>query len=61
MQDPDNAILSELGITEWLEAYQHISASAVGTRRLIGAGLTRIQQHIEKTRESSWNSPVRCV
>ena len=38
MQDPDDAILSELGIAEWLEAYQHISASAVGKRGPIRQG-----------------------
>ena len=32
MQKPDDAILSELGIVEWLKAYRHISASAVGKR-----------------------------
>ncbi len=34
----DDAILSELGIAEWLEAYQHISASAVGKRGPIRPG-----------------------
>ena len=38
MKDPDDAILSELGIAEWLEAYQHISASAVGKRGPIRPG-----------------------
>ena len=38
MQDPDDAILSELGIAEWLEAYQHISAPAVGKRGPIRPG-----------------------
>ena len=38
MQEPDNAILSELSIAEWLEAYQHISASAVGKRGPIRPG-----------------------
>ena len=38
MQERDDAILSELGIAEWLEAYQHISASAVGKRGPIRPG-----------------------
>ena len=38
MQEPDDAILSELDIAEWLEAYQHISASAVGKRGPIRPG-----------------------
>lgn len=38
MQEPDDAILSELGLVEWLEAYQHISASAVGKRGPIRPG-----------------------
>ena len=38
MQERDDAILSELGIDEWLEAYQHISASAVGKRGPIRPG-----------------------
>ena len=38
MQEPDDAILSELGIAEWLEAYEHISASAVGKRGPIRPG-----------------------
>ena len=38
MQEPDDAILSELGIAEWLETYQHISASAVGKRGPIRPG-----------------------
>ena len=38
MQEPDDAILSELGIAEWLEAYQHISASAVGKRGPVRPG-----------------------
>ena len=42
MQDPDNAILSELGITEWLEGYQYISASAVGKRGPIRPGSGKV-------------------
>ena len=38
MQEREDAILSELGIAEWLEAYQHISASAVGKRGPIRPG-----------------------
>ena len=38
MHEPDDAILSDLGIGEWLEAYQHISASAVGKRGPIRPG-----------------------
>ena len=38
MQEPDDAILSELGIADWLEAYQHISASAEGKRGPIRPG-----------------------
>ena len=38
MQKPDDAILSELDIIEWLEAYEHISASAVGKRGPIRPG-----------------------
>ena len=38
MQGSDDAVLSELGIVEWLEAYQHISASAVGKRGPIRPG-----------------------
>ena len=38
MQDPDDAILSELGIAEWLEAYRHITAPAVGKRGPIRPG-----------------------
>ena len=38
MQERNDAILSELGIVEWLEAYQHISASAVGKRGPIRPG-----------------------
>ena len=38
MQERDDAILSELGIAGWLEAYQHISASAVGKRGPIRPG-----------------------
>ena len=38
MQDPDDAILSELGIAEWREAYRHITAPAVGKRGPIRPG-----------------------
>lgn len=38
MQEPDDAILSELSIADWLEAYRHISASAVGKRGPIRPG-----------------------
>ena len=38
MQETNNAILSELSIAEWLEAYQHISAPAVGKRGPIRPG-----------------------
>ena len=38
MQETDNAILSELSIAEWLEAYQHISAPAEGKRGPIRPG-----------------------
>ncbi|MYB31891.1 MAG: hypothetical protein F4Y20_05060 [Acidobacteria bacterium] len=37
-QESDDAILSDLGIVEWLEAYQHISASAIGKRGPIRPG-----------------------
>lgn len=38
MQDPNDAILSELTIAEWLEAFRHITAPAVGTRGPIRPG-----------------------
>ena len=42
MQDHDDAILSDLGIAEWLEAYEHISASAVGKRGPIRPGSGKV-------------------
>ena len=38
MQDPEDAILSDLGIAEWREAYRHITAPAVGKRGPIRLG-----------------------
>ena len=38
MQDPDDAILSELTIAEWLEAFRHITTPAVGKRGPIRPG-----------------------
>ena len=38
MQNPDDAILSELDIAEWLEAYHHITAPAIGKRGPIRRG-----------------------
>ena len=42
MQNPDDAILSELEIGEWLEAYEHISASAVGKRGPVRPGAGKV-------------------
>ena len=42
MQDHDDAILSDLGIAEWLEAYENISASAVGKRGPIRPGSGKV-------------------
>ncbi len=38
MQDPNDAILSELTIAEWLKAFRHITAPAVGKRGPIRPG-----------------------